>query len=51
MFPKGRSLAALVRFIEKVGEGRGDVVLVEQLTRGQGITIVDTGIGRRTANN
>jgi len=43
------ALAALVRFTQKVGEGRGDVVLVEQLTRGQGVSIVDTGIERRRA--
>ena len=43
------ALAALVRFTQKVGEGRGDMVLVEQLTRGQGVSIVDTGIERRRA--
>ncbi len=43
------ALAALVRFTQKVGEGRGDVVLVDQLTRGQGVSIVDTGIERRRA--
>ena len=49
MFLKGRALAALVRFNQKVGEVRGDVVLIEQLTPGQGVSIVDTGIERRRA--
>ncbi|MEJ7765465.1 MAG: hypothetical protein WKF86_08210 [Acidimicrobiales bacterium] len=43
------AVAALVRFTQKMGEGRGEVVLVEQLGRGDGISIVDTAIERRRA--
>ncbi len=40
-------IAALVRFTQKIGEGRGDVVLVEHFGRGEGVSIVDTAIERR----
>jgi hypothetical protein len=50
IFLKGRGPVALVRFTQKVGEGRGDVVLIEQRTRGQGVSIVDNGIECRRAN-
>ena len=43
------AIAALVRFTQKIGEGRGDVVLVEQVGRGEGLSIVDTAIERRRA--
>jgi len=43
------AVAALVRFTQRIGEGRGDVVLVERLGRGEGISIVDTAIERRRA--
>ncbi|CAA9213828.1 MAG: hypothetical protein AVDCRST_MAG76-269 [uncultured Acidimicrobiales bacterium] len=41
------AIAALVRFSQRIGEGRGDVVLVEQLGRGEGLSIVDTAIERK----
>ena len=43
------AVAALVRFSQKVGEGRGDVVLVERIGRGQGLSLVDTAVERRRA--
>ncbi|MEO5680161.1 MAG: hypothetical protein ABIS47_10885 [Acidimicrobiales bacterium] len=43
------AVAALVRFAQKVGEGRGQVVLVEHLGRGEGLSIVDTAVERRKA--
>ncbi len=42
-------VAALVRFSQKVGEGRGDVVLVERIGPGQGLSLVDTAVERRRA--
>ncbi len=41
------AVAALVRFSQKVGEGRGEVVLVERLGPGEGLSLVDTGVQRR----
>ena len=43
------AVAALVRFSQKVGEGRGEVVLVERIGRGQGLSLVDTAVERRRA--
>ena len=43
------AIAALVRFTQKMGEGRSDVVLVERLGRGEGLSIVDTAVERRRA--
>ena len=43
------AVAALVRFSQKIGEGRGEVLLVERLGRGEGISIVDTAVERRRA--
>lgn len=43
------AVAALVRFSQKIGEGRGEVVLVERLGPGQGLSIVDTAVERRHA--
>lgn len=43
------AIAALVRFSQKVGEGRGEVLLVERLGPGEGMSIVDTAIERRRA--
>lgn len=43
------ALAALIRFAQKVGEGRGEVVLVERLGPGQGMSLVDTAVTRRAA--
>lgn len=42
-------MAALVRLWQKVGEDRAKVLLVEQLSPGQAISIVDTGVMRRAA--
>ena len=42
-------MAALVRLWQKVGEDRAKVLLVEQLSPGQAISIVDTGVTRRVA--
>ena len=42
-------MAALVRLWQKVGEDRAKVLLVEQLSPGQAISIVDTGMTRRVA--
>ncbi len=43
------ALAALIRFAQKVGEGRGEVLLVERLGPGQGMSILDTAVTRRAA--
>jgi len=43
------AIAALVRFGQRIGEGRGEVILVERLGRGEGISIVDTAIERKQA--
>jgi len=43
------ALAALIRFAQKMGEGRGEVLLVERLEPGQGMSIVDTAVSRRAA--
>lgn len=43
------ALAALIRFTQKVGEGRGEVLLVERLGPGQGMSIADTAVTRRAA--
>jgi len=43
------ALAALIRFAQKVGEGRGEVLLVERLEPGQGMSIIDTAVSRRAA--
>ncbi len=43
------AIAALVRFSQKVGEGRGELLLVECLGPGEGLSIVDTAIERRRA--
>lgn len=43
------AVAALVRFSQKIGEGRGEVLLVERLGPGQGMSIVDTAVQRRAA--
>jgi len=43
------ALAALIRFAQKAGEGRGEVLLVERLEPGQGMSIVDTAVSRRAA--
>lgn len=42
-------VAALVRFWQKVVEDREAVVLVDRLVRGEGISILDTGVERRRA--
>ncbi len=43
------AVAALVRFTQKIGEGRGDVVLVERFGPGEGMSLVDTAVERRHA--
>ena len=43
------AFAALIRFAQKIGEGRGEVLLVERLEPGQGMSIVDTAVSRRAA--
>lgn len=42
-------LAALVSLWRKVGEDREAVLLVEHLSRGDGLSVVDTGVERRRA--
>jgi len=43
------AVAALVRFSQKLGEGRGKVLLTETLGPGQAMSIVDTAVERRRA--
>ena len=42
-------LAALIRLWQKVAEDRGQVLLVERLSPGQALSIIDTGVQRRKA--
>ncbi len=43
------AIAALVRFAQRIGEGHGDVLLVEAIAPGEGLSIVDTAIERGKA--
>jgi len=45
------ALAALVRLWHKVGEDRAAVLLVETLSSGQGLSVLDTGVERRRARS